>query len=478
MPSAGSLHASAAKIEVVLDRVAATIARYEMFVPGQRVGVAVSGGADSVCLLLVLRELAPRWDLALSVLHLNHQLRGGESDADEGYVEDIAARFGFELRSERADVLKIASETGDNLEQAARRVRQAFFLDLLRRGVVDRVALGHTRSDQAETVLFRFLRGAGTAGLAGMRPVTPEGLVRPLIEIERDEVEQFLRDRGVAWREDASNLDPRFARNRIRHDLLPRLAQENPALAATLVRLAAVAADEERYWEAEIERVVEGRLVLRPPAVLFRVDWIESLHPAVARRVIRRAVRAVKGDLRSIDMEHIERILELTGNREGSARLQAPGVDVFRSFDWVRLAPPGTGSRDYDLAAPVPGKVELPGGRSSFSLELEPSAGRAGSAYNKDGTELDWDRISGGLRIRNWRPGDRYRPVGHASETKIKFLFQEARIPLWERRGWPVMTCGDAVVWSRKFGPAAECAVSGESRSVLRVRELGDIGEF
>jgi tRNA(Ile)-lysidine synthase len=180
-------------------------------------------------------------------------------------------------------------------------------------------------------------------------------------------------------------------------------------------------------------------------------------------------------------MEHIERILELTGNREGSARLQAPGLDVFRSFDWVRLAPPATGGaegRNYEFAAPVPGKVELPGGRSSLSLELEPPAAPAGSAYNKDGTELDWDRISGGLRIRNWRPGDRYRPIGHASETKIKFLFQEARIPLWERRGWPVMTCGDAIVWSRKFGPAVGYAVSGETRSVLRVRELGDIGEF
>lgn len=465
----------------MIERVAATIARHRMFAPGQRVGVAVSGGADSVCLLLVLRELAPRWGLVLSVLHLNHQLRGADSDADERYVEELAARLGLELRSARADVLKIASDAGDNLEQAARQVRRTFFFDLLRRGVVDRVALGHTRSDQAETVLFRFLRGAGTAGLAGMRPVTREGLARPLIEIEREEVEQFLRDRCVAWREDASNRDPRFARNRIRHELLPRLAQENPALAVTLARLAAVAADEEQYWEAEIERVVEGRLILRPPAVLFRVDWIGTLEMAVARRVIRRAIVEVKGDLRLIDMEHVERILWLTGSREGSARLQAPGLDVLRSFDWVRLAPPGTygaEGRNYDLAAPAPGKVELPGGRSSIGLGLEPSAGGAGSAYNKDGTELDWGRISGGLRIRNWRPGDRYRPVGHASDTKIKSLFQEARIPLWERRGWPVMTCGDSIVWSRKFGPAAECAVSGETRSVLRVREVGDVTEL
>ena len=143
-----------------------------MFAPGQRVGVAVSGGADSVCLLMVLRELAPSLGLTLTVLHLNHQLRGADSDADERYVGELASQYGFEVRSARADVLTIAFETGDNLEQAARRVRREFFLDFLRRGVLDRVALGHTRSDQAETVLFRFLRGAGTAGLAGMRPLT------------------------------------------------------------------------------------------------------------------------------------------------------------------------------------------------------------------------------------------------------------------------------------------------------------------
>ena len=465
----------------MIERVAASIARYGMFAPGQRVGVAVSGGADSVCLLLVLRELAPRWGLNLSVLHLNHQLRGAESDADERYVAELASQCGLDLRAAREDVLKIVSEGGDNLEQAARRVRREFFLGFIRQGVLDRVALGHTRSDQAETVLFRFLRGAGTAGLAGMRPVTREGLVRPLLEIERAEVEQFLVDRGVAWREDASNRDLRFARNRIRHDLLPRLAQENPAVTATLARLAAVAADEERYWEAELGRVVEGRLILRPPAVLFRLDWFGTLEPAVARRVIRRAIQAAKGDLLSIGMEHVERILELTGNREGSARLQAPGVDVLRSFDWVRFAPPGSygaGDRDYELPVPVPGRVDLPGGRSFVRLELDPSAGCAGSAYNKDGTELDWGRISCGLRIRNWRPGDRYRPVRHTGETKIKSLFQEARIPLWERRGWPVLTCGDSIVWSRQFGAAADYAASGETECGLRVREVGELDEF
>ena len=159
----------------MLERVAATIARYRMFEPGQRVGVAVSGGADSVCLLYVLRDLAPRWDLRFRVLHLNHGLRGKESDADAEFVRALAAEFGLPFDVREASL----SEAGGNLEEGARDARLAFFGDEIEANVVERVATGHTRSDQAETVLFRFLRGAGTAGLAGIRPVVRTGLVRP-----------------------------------------------------------------------------------------------------------------------------------------------------------------------------------------------------------------------------------------------------------------------------------------------------------
>src|SRR6202140_3280894 len=159
-----------------------------MFQTGQQVGVAVSGGADSVCLLHVLRELAHRWNLRLSVLHLNHRLRGTESDEDAEFAGKLAAEFGFPFIVRETDVSAIS----DNLEQAARDARLAFFTEAMAERRVDRVALGHTRSDQAETVLFRFLRGAGTAGLAGIRPVTPTGFVRPLIAIDRAEGELYL----------------------------------------------------------------------------------------------------------------------------------------------------------------------------------------------------------------------------------------------------------------------------------------------
>src|SRR5215472_17658637 len=188
------------KETIVLDRVAQTIGRHRMF-PPRRVGVAVSGGADSVCLLHILRELAPRYDLELSVLHVNHNLRGDESRADAEFVRATAAQLDLAFHLRELDL----SAAHDNLEQAARRARLAFFQELLSTGVLDRIALGHTRSDQAETVLFRFLRGSGSAGLAGIRPVTANGFVRPLLGVDRSQVLDYLRSRDLEWREDSTN---------------------------------------------------------------------------------------------------------------------------------------------------------------------------------------------------------------------------------------------------------------------------------
>ncbi|MDP2997359.1 MAG: tRNA lysidine(34) synthetase TilS [Bryobacterales bacterium] len=410
------------------ERVAGFISRHNMFAPGMPVGVAVSGGADSVCLLHVLAELAPRWALKLRVLHLDHRLRGEESREDAGFVAGLAARLGLPFELRELDVGLAA----DNLEQAARRARRDFFLEAISAGRVQRVALGHTRDDQAETVLYRFLRGSGTAGLAGMRPVTREGLVRPLLGATRAEVEEYLRSKGIGWREDSSNRDLRFRRNRIRHQLLPALAGEwNPALGETLAGVARVAADEEEYWRGEVDRLAGEVFTYSPPEVVMDGGRLGALAPAVARRLIRRAIETVKGDLRSIDVRHVEAILGLSGRAGGHGRVQAPGVDVMRSFQWLRLTPAGSRSRpEFAIAISAPGRYAFPGGEVEISGE-----------------------IGAPLELRNWRPGDAYRPAGASRARKIKEMFQDARIPLWRRGAWPVLTADGRIVWAAEFGP-------------------------
>ena len=460
----------------MLERVRQTIVRHRLFDAGQRVGVAVSGGADSVCLLHVLRELAPHWDLHLQVLHVNHRLRGAESEEDAEFVRRLAAEFGLPFTLHEAPVIDVP----DNLEQAARHARLAFFQEAISSGKVTRVATGHTRSDQAETVLFRFLRGAGTAGLAGIRPVTSDGIVRPLIETDRSEVLEFLRQRGIRWREDSTNTSPAFARNRIRHDLLPRLTEEwNPALARNLAQVADWALAEESYWETEVNRLAERYLVPRLESLLIEGTALQQLPLAAARRLIRRAIEGVKGDLRGIDFGHINGILDMALTTEGHGRLQAPGLDVMRSFEWLRFARPvanGLAARNYRFPASVPGIFRIPGTELEICLELiekTNSFREPNSVYNETMGAVDWHQVSGSLEFRNWRPGDQYQPQGAGGMEKIKTLFQGFRVPLWERRHWPVLTEGSSIVWAHRFGPAAPFAANQDSSVILQIRESG-----
>jgi tRNA(Ile)-lysidine synthase len=425
-----------------------------MFRPGDHVGVAVSGGADSVCLLDVLVRLRPRWDLRLSVLHLNHNLRGEESREDAAFVARIAANYGLEARLADADL----SYRRGNLEQAARRAR----LDFFRAQHLDRIATGHTRSDQAETVLHRFLRGSGTAGLSAIRPVTTDGLVRPLIDVERSEVIAYLRHNGLPWREDSSNASRDYLRNRIRHDLLPALIRDyNPSLVKTLAQTADWAQAEEAYWELHV-----------PENGMESAKELTRMDRAVARRLVRRAIQIAKGDLLGIDFGHVERILDLAAAEEGHGRVQAPGVEVIRSFDRIRVARTGSSpQRDFRVPLHIPGSAAIPGG-GTILVEVDESSEGGNCVYNGVGNSLDGERIIGRLDLRNWRPGDRYQPAGLRRPERIKKLFQEARVPWWERRGWPVVVLGQEIVWTRRFGPSAKYAAGPQTRNVLRVREL------
>lgn len=468
------------------SRVKRTILRHGMLDERtRRLGVAVSGGADSVCLLLVLRELAPA--AHLSILHLNHLLRGEESEADEAFVRTLAVRFDLPIEVRRAD----PKSAGGNLEEEARRIRYAFYRELIDSGAVDCVATGHTLSDQAETVLYRMLRGAHLAGLAAIHPVAPGPVIRPLLDVSRVEVEAYLRDAGERWREDSSNRDLHYDRNRIRHVLMPELTREwNPEIERGLGQLATLAFDEEQYWSGWIRENAADYLEIRGNIVLASASKLVAQPVALARRLVRRAIEQVRGDLHAIDFGHVEAILELGRQSEGSGRLQVPRVDVYRSFDWIRFAPPAVGdqlaARNQETVCTVPGTAELIPSGVSIDLEvrevIETTADITAPVPRRESArvkvyELDWDRVlSCGeqLRLRTWKPGDEYAPSAAregAGSRKLKTMFQEARIPLWDRGTWPILTIGSKIVWAREFGPAAEVAVRGDSRRVLRVAD-------
>ncbi len=448
--------------------VTATLDRHAMLRAGRRIGVAVSGGADSVFLLRALHEL----NLATAVLHVNHRLRGAESDRDEAFVRDLAARLGLPIH---AASLPLAD---GNIEQEARQARYAFFAECLAAGRCDAVATGHSLDDQAETVLSRFLRGAGSAGLSGVLPVTNSGIIRPLIDLRRDDIRRWLADQGIPWQEDCSNLNAEFLRNRIRLEIMPQLASLNPALPSVLASTAEWARAEEEYWVEELDRLEPAYLTADREAILMRTGPLLALPVASVRRLLRRAIERVKGSLRGIDFRHVEAIRGLMGTLEGSGRMQLPDLDIYRSFDWLRLAPIGFDSRlprDFAADLAIPGVTILPERRLAMEMELVTES----YVYNKQVDALDWEKCAGSLIVRNWRPGDSYVPRGRSGEgkpgaAKIKTLFQDHRVPLWERRTWPVVVRDGSILWTRRFGVADEFAATPQSTRILLIREAGE----
>jgi tRNA(Ile)-lysidine synthase len=444
--------------------ITATIRRHGMLRHGRRLGAAVSGGADSIFLLRALNEMG----LAAAVLHVNHQLRGAESDGDEAFVRDLAAQLGIPFHTTSLPVSE------GNVEQEARRARCRFFGECIAGGCCDVVATGHTLDDQAETVLSRFLRGAGSAGLSGIIPVTESRIVRPLLELRRDDIRDFLTARKIVWREDGSNRNTDFLRNRIRLEILPQLAVLNHGLPAVLASTAEWARAEEEYWAGELDHLEPAYLKADREAILIDTGPFLSLPVATVRRLLRRAIERMNGGLRGIDFRHVEAIRALMETREGSGRIQLPGLDIYRSFDWLRFAPIGYDSRlprDFEIELRIPGLTEVPERRLTMEMELVSNV----PVYNSQMDALDWEKCGGSPVLRNWRPGDSYTPKDHSSPEKIKTLFQENRIPLWERRTWPVVVGGNAgggsILWTRRFGVAAEVAATAESRQILLIRE-------
>jgi len=422
------------------------------------VGVAVSGGADSVALLHLLAERG----FAAAVLHVNHGLRGAESDADQEFVSQTATKLGCRF------LVHHPGPAAGNVEQAARRARYGWFRELIQAGTVTQVVTAHTADDQAETVLFRFLRGSGSAGLAAIRPDI-EGVVRPLLDIRRADLRGYLASRGLTWREDSSNQSLQYRRNRIRHELLPSLeADWNPNLTAALAQTALWAQGEEDYWRAAIKELTQNWVRFAKNSAVLEATRLQALPIAAARRVLRLAVEHAQGDLRQVDFAHIERVRALACRAEGSGSFRTARWEAKRSGAQLRIAALSFQREPFLIPIVVPGCYPLPHESVTLRLELKP----VDNVYNDSGQQVDWSLVCGSLELRNWQPGDLFRHARHRTPRKLKHFFQETGIPSWERSGWPVLTCANSIIWSRGLGVSADFLPSTGTVTALQIQEV------
>lgn len=453
--------------------------------PGQRIAVACSGGPDSTALLLLFHQSADQIGCVLSVAHLNHLLRGDESVEDETFIRALAEKLDIQFFCEQTDVRKIAQETGSNLEEAARTARLHFFSRLIQSGHADRIALGHTADDQVETVLFRFLRGSGLRGLAGIYPAVGEKIIRPLLPFRRNALQSWLRENGYRWREDSSNFDLQFTRNRIRHVILPSLMQLNPRLVETLSDTAELARDEEFFWQDYIASLAPGIMRTEPHALRIDIRLLRCLPLAVARRVLRHVISIAQqrfggatGALPEpfyphpgTEFRHIQQILRLAFHGQSGSSLLLPGhLETYREFQHLIFREPMQAATDerFNFTVHIPGTIDVPSISRAYDFQFV-APGEAEARYNLNGCHfLDAGLAHLPLTLRNWEPGDAYQPNGRQKRHKLKELFQKDRIPLHERVGWPVLVAGEKIVWASRWGVAEDHAPrTGDQQAVL-----------
>ena len=432
--------------------------------------VACSGGPDSTALLRSLHRLRSSHNLSLHVAHLNHDFRGAEADHDAAFVQLLADRLGLPCSIDKEDPIAYQrSRNVSSFEQAAREMRYSFLHSVAATVGASAVALGHTSDDQAETVLLHILRGAGMQGLRGMAevshwpwPTDGDGplLFRPLLDASKADTAAYCRELGQTYREDSGNYLWRFTRNRVRLDLMPRLARDyNPRVQDALLRLSRIASDDSDFLDSELDRRWDGIATVEETGVFLDVVELAELYPALQRRAMRRAYSLAAGDSRALGESHLDALLGLVQNRRGgrgldlprgvNARFEANVLRIFRP-DERRRAP--NLPRAYSIRVPQEDgetvEFEADGWRLSMRLgtppALEDSDALPGQRFT---ASLKRDVLSDEVTLRTRRPGDRFQPSGMTGTKKLQDFFTDAKVPRDQRDSIPLLVCERGIAW-------------------------------
>jgi tRNA(Ile)-lysidine synthetase-like protein len=446
---------------MLTNRVHTFIQTHALIAPNDSVIIAVSGGADSLSLLHILTTLRDSLAIQLHVAHFDHQLRGADSTADARFVEDTARVWGIPVTLQSHDVAAYAQEQRQNLHQAARELRYRFLAQLATSVGAQAVAVAHTANDQAETVLMSLLRGAGPNGLRGMRPNTPWAewsgvahthpneaprLIRPLLDIQRAEIETYCAEQHLVARHDHTNEDLRYTRNRIRHALLPQLIEYNPHIVAALNRTAAICAEDFAFLQDALAATWPTLTTSTEDGTTFRGAIWRSIHPALQREALRKAHALLAPD-DTLSWEHVEQARTLVTQGVGK-QLELPSkvtLTVRYDGDFTVGATTEEGPQldAILLELPESGSVTLDAG---WKLEVEPNVIAARPAHRWE-VYLNPDSIQGPLVARRRRPGDRMRPAGARGSKRLQDLFVDAKVPRGLRNRWPIIATDQDIVW-------------------------------
>ena len=462
-------------IKDIIKKIEKTIVHHNMLDHGDRVLVAVSGGPDSVVLLDVMDGMKEALSLDLVVAHFDHGLRPDADESETRFTASLAASRNLPFVAKKA--LSPMGKNGSNLEEEARNHRYKFLEHAKKTHTAQKIALGHTLDDQAETVIMRLLRGSGPTGLSGIPPVRDHHIIRPLIDITREEIRQYIADRKLRHIIDPSNSEKRHLRNRIRLDLLPQLKTYQPEIVHILGQTAGIMREENRWLETEAKRWIKGTVQVRKTGEhVVPLQAFTELAEALQGQVVRQIVKGVKGELRRISLRHIDAVKSLAQGKRPQGRLNLPnGLWVKKTYDILTFMkngerPDNTGLKGFHYVLDGPGVFHLDAISCIVTLEE-----MKGKTVLPDCSTSPWvaclnaDRISYPLVLRSFLPGDKFVPLGMTGHKKLKDFFVDLKIPSEIRKRLPLLCLGDNPIWACGLRLDDRFKINPETEKALRV---------
>lgn len=472
------------------EKVYRYIKKFNMLEPDQKVVVGVSGGADSMVLIHLLSRMGDLLPLTLFVAHVDHGIRGQLAREDAAFVEAFCKEQGLEFFLKETRVPHLAREWGLSEEQAGRRVRYEFFEEVRSKVGGHRIATAHHRDDQAETILYNLIRGAGLDGLSGMKPLRDGIIIKPLLGISRQEIEDYCHIHGLEYREDHTNEEVIYTRNRIRHRVIPMIEEDfNPNFSQALVRMGDILRDDQEflniYSHDIFHRIAqEGDNEIR----ISLSDFIQC-PKAVQSRVLRRGIELLKKNLTGIEYIHIEGVLHLAQNSQVGSVLDLPeGIRVAKDYEYLVLYReeghkiPGQAILDFQYELGIPGRAIIPQLKVEILAEDLgdwPKAPRMGPpVLDKDNRciYIDAGTIGHSLYVRNRRDGDRFKPLGMGGTKKLKDFFIDNKVPRHKRDGIPLVVDSNNIIWVAGYQISDDYRITKDTKRVLKL-EIKDLSK-
>jgi tRNA(Ile)-lysidine synthase len=459
----------------LLQQVAETIERHQLLNKGDRVVVGVSGGMDSMVLLHVLHAFRESLCLELIVAHVNHGLRPAESEKEAELVERESRQLGYLFEYEQFDVSGFQKESGYSPQDAARKIRFHFFNHLITKHEAQKLALGHNADDQVETILLRLIRGSGLRGLKGMLPIREGRVVRPLLDVWREEIDSFTRERGIPYLVDSSNLKEKYLRNRIRLKLIPSIEKDvQPNFKEVVLRSSAILRAEDNCLSQKTEETYQTMIQEGENALTFSYPSYQSLPEAIRWRILERALGKLQdGGAGSEEGEWFDvfPIYQRLNSRAPSFFMELPrGLTLEKRYDQVILG------RGKVMVVP-PFEVDLHASGRTFIQDIQKEVvmddmawkGNAKTQGSPTVALVDYHALQFPLKMRNFRPGDRFHPLGSPGTQKLKEFFIDHKVPRFERPMIPLLISGETIAWVVGHRISERVKVKETTERVLRI---------